>query len=154
MNNCNCAENQFTDPKQIAKIVRQSAQAVANLGFLSLKLDSCGQFNNMTLWALELNRTGVPIAIENCHQGGMVPGIGQRVPGQYCSGTSTISDCPYTSFRSSDDINPTFSSVINNVNSLVSYLGDPLYGDQLPRSRPGCWVSENFPKVLMCCYFN
>ena len=59
MNNCNCAENQFTNPGQIANIVRRSAQAVARLGFTSLKLDSCGQFNNLTLWADELNRTGV-----------------------------------------------------------------------------------------------
>jgi hypothetical protein len=75
MNNCNCAENQFTDPTQIANIVRRSAQAVASLGFTSLKLDSCGQFNNLTLWAEELNRTGVAITIENCHQGGMTPGV-------------------------------------------------------------------------------
>lgn len=74
MNNCLCSENQFTDPAQIAMIVRRSADAVARLGFKSLKLDSCGQFNNMTLWAEELNATGVAIAIENCHQGGMTPG--------------------------------------------------------------------------------
>ena len=99
MNNCNCAENQFTDPLQIADIVRGSAQAVAALGFTSLKLDSCGQFNNLTLWAEELNRTGVAVQIENCHQGGMVPGSGWRVPGQAgCSGTTDISDCPYSDF--------------------------------------------------------
>jgi hypothetical protein len=68
MNNCNCAENQFTEPAQIATIVRRSAQAVVALGFTSLKLDSCGQFNNLTLWAEELNRTGVAVTIENCHQ--------------------------------------------------------------------------------------
>ena len=40
MNNCECSENMFTDPAQIAAIVRRSAAAVARLGFLSLNLDS------------------------------------------------------------------------------------------------------------------
>ena len=143
MNNCNCAENQFTNPAQIARIVRRSAQAVATLGFTSLKLDSCGQFNNLTLWAEELNRTGVAIAIENCHQGGMVPGPrSQNVPGQgSCRGTTEpVSDCPYSSFRSSDDIQPTWAHVVNNVNSLVPFLGDEANGDPAPRSRPGGWA--------------
>eukprot|EP01043_Picozoa_sp_COSAG02_P000881 COSAG02_NODE_18_length_54986_cov_345.599322_15_plen_506_part_00 len=144
MNNCLCSENQFTDPAQIAMIVRRSADAVARLGFKSLKLDSCGQFNNMTLWAEELNATGVAIAIENCHQGGMTPGE-NKVPGQHCSGTTAISDCPYTSYRTSDDIQPTWAHVLNNVNSLVPFLGDELLGDAPPRSRPGAWA---YPDAL------
>ena len=144
MNNCECSENQFTDPIQIAMIVRRSAEAVARLGFKSLKLDSCGQFNNMTLWAEELNATGVAIAIENCHQGGMTPGQ-NRVPGQHCSGTTAISDCPYSSYRTSDDIQPTWAHLLNNVNSLVPFLGDELQGDAPPRSRPGGWA---YPDAL------
>lgn len=144
MNNCLCSENQFTDPSQITMIVRRSAEAVARLGFKSLKLDSCGQFNNMTLWAEELNATGVAIAIENCHQGGMTPGQ-NRVPGQHCAGTTPISDCPYSSYRTSDDIQPTWAHVLNNVNSLVPFLGDELQGDAPPRSRPGGWA---YPDAL------
>ena len=106
---------------------------MARLGFTSLKIDSGGQFNNMTLWAAELNATGVSIAIENCHQGGMIPG--HKVPGQDCSGTTPISDCPYTSYRTSDDILPTWGHVLNNVNSLVPFLGDETLGDSPPRSR-------------------
>eukprot|EP00666_Eupelagonemidae_sp_cell4sb_P015007 gene15007-23470_t len=146
MNNCACAENMFTEPAQIARVVRRSAQAVAALGFASLKLDSCGQFNNVTLWAEELNRTGVAVAIENCHQGGMVPGLGGRVPGQGgCGGTTEISDCPYSSFRTSDDIQPTWAHVVNNLNSLASFLGDEANGDPAPRSRPGGWA---YPDAL------
>jgi hypothetical protein len=144
MNNCICSENQFMDPVQVAMIVRRSAQAVARLGFKSLKLDSGSQFNNMTLWAQELNATGVAVAIENCHQGGMTPGQ-NRVPGQHCSGTTPISDCPYTSYRTSDDIGPTWAHVINNVNSLVPFLGDEVHGDAPPRSRPGGWA---YPDAL------
>ena len=36
------------------------------------------------------------------HQGGLVPG--QVMPGQDCTGTTGVSDCPYHVFRSSDDI--------------------------------------------------
>eukprot|EP01047_Picozoa_sp_COSAG01_P050466 COSAG01_NODE_5108_length_4476_cov_14.006854_3_plen_509_part_00 len=145
MNNCECSENTFTDPAQIAAIVRRSSIAVAQLGFLSLKLDSCGQFNNITRWAEELNATGIAIAIENCHQGGMVPGA-DKVPGQQrCSGTTPISDCPYTSYRTSDDIQPMWAHVINNVNSVVPFLGDETMGDPLPRSRPGGWA---YPDAL------
>ena len=145
MNNCQCSENMFTDPAQIAAIVRRSAAAVARLGFLSLKLDSCGQFNNVTLWADELNATGVAIAIENCHQGGMAPGQ-DRVPGQaHCSGTTPVSDCPYSSYRTSDDIQPTWAHLINNINSLVAFLGDERQGDPPPRSRPGGWA---YPDAL------
>eukprot|EP00039_Didymoeca_costata_P022590 m.4798 g.4798 ORF g.4798 m.4798 type:complete len:623 (+) comp3107_c0_seq1:61-1929(+) len=139
MNNCLCAENMFNDVEQIAKIVKRSSMAVARLGFSNLKLDSCGQFNNLTLWAIELNATGVAMTIENCHQGGMTPGA-NRVPGQHCSGTTSISDCPYSSYRTSDDIQPTWAHVINNVNSLVPFLGDESVGDPTPRSRPGGWA--------------
>ena len=140
MNNCACAENMFTDPAQIATIVRRSAAAVARLGFSSLKLDSCGQFNNLTLWAAELNATGVAVAIENCHQGGMAPGQ-SKVPGnEHCSGTTAVSDCPYSTYRTSDDIQPTWGHVINNANSLVAFLGDETQGDPPPRSRPGGWA--------------
>eukprot|EP00729_Bicosta_minor_P003802 gene3802-21200_t len=146
MNNCNCAENQFTDPVQIANIVRRSAHAVAALGFTSLKLDSCGQFNNLTLWAEELNKTGVAVTIENCHQGGMVPGQHKRVPGQgSCTGTTEISDCPYTSYRTSDDIIASFGHVTNNINSMRPFLGDESRGDPPPRSRPGGWA---YPDAL------
>ena len=55
----------------------------------------------------------------------MVPGIGERVPGQGgCSGTTAVSDCPYTSYRTSDDIIATFGHVVNNVNSMRPFLGD------------------------------
>ena len=148
MNNCLCPETGFADAAFVEAAVRQSAAAVARLGFKSLKVDSCGQFNNLTAWAAALNATGVAIAIENCHQGGQAPGQ-PGVPGQrQCAGTGAagdVSDCPYTSFRTSDDIQPTWAHVVNNVNSLVPYLGDEAAGDPPPRSRPGGWA---YPDAL------
>ena len=45
-----------------------------------------------------------------------MPGLGGRVPGQGahgCSGTGTVSDCPYTTYRTSDDIIATFAHVVH-----------------------------------------
>jgi hypothetical protein len=76
----------------------------------------------------------------------MVPGVGERVPGQGgCSGTEAISECPYTSYRTSDDIISTFGHVANNANSLRPFLGDEARGDPPPRSRPGGWA---YPDAL------
>jgi hypothetical protein len=132
MNNCECSENMFTDPAMIARVVERSVAMLAAAGFDSLKLDSGSQFNNMTLWAELLNATGRAFEIENCHQGGLTPG--QVVPGQECTGTVGVSDCPYSMYRTSDDVYPTWGSVLNNVNSLVAFLGDD---EHAPRSRPG-----------------
>ena len=70
----------------------------------------------------------------------MVPG--QVIPGQHCTGTTDISDCPYHVFRSSDDIYNHWANVVNNANSVTPYLSqaDPTV---VPRSRPGGWVSGN-----------
>ena len=96
------------------------------------------QFNNMTLWAQELNATGRAILLENCHQGGLVPG--QIIPGQHCSGDSGISDCPYHVYRSSDDIYNHWPNVVNNINSVTPYLSQGADPTIKPRSRPGSWA--------------
>jgi len=41
--------------------------------FDGLKLDSCSQFNNMTLWAEEINATGHAVLLENCHRAPHTP---------------------------------------------------------------------------------
>ena len=68
MNNCQCSENMFTDPAQIAAIVRRSAAAVARLGFLSLKLDSCGKLPSY-----------------RCHPGCILPQDGSDIVAAYRS---------------------------------------------------------------------
>jgi hypothetical protein len=115
-------------------------------GFDGLKLDSCSQFNNMSQWAAEFNATGKRVQLENCHQGGLVPG--QVMPGQEthglrtaCTGDGPESDCPYHVFRTSDDIYNHWQNAVNNINSVTPYLtqaGAP--GGRVPRSRPGQWA--------------
>ena len=98
----------------------------------------------MSEWARLLNATGQPVLLENCHQGGLVPG--QDIPGQevdgtgtFCQGTAGGSDCPYHVFRTSDDIYNHWENAVNNINSVTPYLtqADPKIA---PRSRPGMWA--------------
>ena len=58
------------------KLVAGSVKALVDYGFDSVKLDSGFPVgSNLTLWAELLNKTGRPVMIENCHQGGS---------GEYC----------------------------------------------------------------------
>ena len=155
MNNCGCKENQFTDPAMIDKIYERSVAAFVRWGFDSLKLDSCSQFNDMDKWTQLLNKSAArPVPLENCHQGGLVPG--QTMPGQTCTPAADGSghlDCPYTSFRVSDDIYNHWPFVINNVNAMVPYLDDPRAASSSankPRlSRPGQWAYPDMLEVMM-----
>ena len=42
--------------------------------------------------------------------------------------------CPYSLFRTSRDIRPNWGSVINNLATVVHFLGPS------PLSRPSCWA--------------
>jgi len=121
----------------------------------------------MDKWSALLNASAPhPVPLENCHQGGLVPG--QVMPGQTCApvtidGSGRL-DCPYSSFRVSDDIYNHWPFVINNINALVPYLdqggeggeggggggggGSPA-GSPKPNnpalSRPGQWA---YPDML------
>eukprot|EP00756_Hemistasia_phaeocysticola_P016784 Hpha_TRINITY_DN15497_c2_g9::TRINITY_DN15497_c2_g9_i1::g.176301::m.176301/K07407/E3.2.1.22B, galA, rafA; alpha-galactosidase len=167
MNNCICAEHQFSSPEFIKAHMEKSAAAVAWYGFDGVKLDGCGQFLNLTWWAELLNATGRPIEIENCHWGRTVPGSGLSNeaedvwhqgklrsgggPSQGdapCSGTTTPSDCPYNFFRSSGDITNTFDSMHNNLQTTKKFQGDP------PLSRPGTWAYPDMLEVGNLASFN
>ena len=66
-----------SDPSPVdwVKLVAGSVKAIADYGFDSVKLDSGFPVgSNLTLWAELLNKTGRPVMVENCHQGGDGPG--------------------------------------------------------------------------------
>ena len=46
--------------------VVQDAQAAAELGFSSIKIDGCGPSSNISAWAAALNATGKKILLEDC----------------------------------------------------------------------------------------
>ena len=144
-NACACSsENSYSNTTRptVAQAIAGTVADTVAYGFDGLKLDSCSQFNNMTLWAEQINRTGHQVLLENCHQGGLVPG--QKIPGQHCKGDFGVSDCPYHMYRSSDDIYNHWENIINNINSVTPYLTqeDP---EISPRSRPGGWA---YPDML------
>lgn len=76
LNNCGCAENQF-DPDMVDKVMKGSVKMLVEQGWDGVKFDSCSMFHNLTRWAELINATGHPVLIENCHQGGLTPGMRQ-----------------------------------------------------------------------------
>jgi hypothetical protein len=76
LNNCGCAENQFTG-EMVEQVMRGSVRMLADQGWSSVKFDSCSQVHNLTRWAELINATGRPALIENCHQGALTPGMRQ-----------------------------------------------------------------------------
>ena len=44
----------------------QDAQAAAELGFSSIKIDGCGPSSNISAWAAAFNATGKKILLEDC----------------------------------------------------------------------------------------
>ena len=84
-NNCICAERAF-GPAMADAVYRGSVAALRRYRFDGLKLDSCSQFNNLSMWNALLNASGGGAAapanlnaggavlVENCHQGGLDPG--------------------------------------------------------------------------------
>lgn len=53
-----------------------------------------------------------------------------------CTGESYPSDCPFNFFRTSGDINPVWEHVLDNLGSVVPFLG------KASLSRPGAWACE------------
>ena len=45
-------------------------QAIVDYGFDGIKLDNCGVYHNMSLFAELINNTGRRVLIEECHWGG------------------------------------------------------------------------------------
>ena len=122
-NACACSgENAYSSSSSptIDMAIKGTVADTLAYGFDGLKLDSCSQFNNMSLWAAEFNATGKRVTLKNCHQGGLVPG--QVMPGQETNGLRTESDCPYHMFRTSDDMYNQWEHAINNINSVTPYL--------------------------------
>ena len=127
VNNCNCAENTFTDPTFIASVYRGTTAYVEEIGFGGLKLDSCSQFRDTHLWAFSANSTGRDIMIEDCHNMG-----GPRV----ISNETGELDCPMHIWRTGNDITPgSWDSFLLNFAQLSAFLAhEPIL------SKPNCWA--------------
>merc|ERR1711871_1624582 len=106
----------------------------------------------MTLWAELLNATGRAVMIENCHQGGIGPGMHDPNNGM-CTGLGMPGDCPFNFWRTTGDPWPSWSSFMSALNSLrkvvnpnygkAKHAGAPEYNADPPLSRPGNWAYAN-----------
>ena len=65
-----------------------------------------------------------------------------RLPG-HCTGTTDVSDCPYSFYRTSGDIYHTWGAMLANLASTVPFLTGTK-----PLSRPGGWA---YPDMLEVC---
>ena len=73
-NNCICSDYCFLhgDCKQQ---IKGDVAALREYNFDSWKLDGCGSETNLEEFNAELNATGRPILVENCHWGVVVSGV-------------------------------------------------------------------------------
>eukprot|EP00039_Didymoeca_costata_P022444 m.4521 g.4521 ORF g.4521 m.4521 type:complete len:433 (+) comp3005_c0_seq1:149-1447(+) len=135
MNNCRCHEldTELTHYPQDAHLVEM-------LGYDGIKIDSCGDQRNMTLWASLFTREGRDLLVESCGNGaGANPKKDDPVDPAFAELVSTT--CPFSFFRVSEDVAPQFFSVIFNALRAVPYLGAK------PMSRPGCWAYSDMLEV-------
>jgi hypothetical protein len=110
--------------------------------FDGVKFDSGGGNDDANRWALEINRTGREIMIENCNNGGDVPykppGLGPHPPhahGPYPT------NCPFNIFRTGIDNAPSPLSMVSNLIDAsryfnVSFPGCMAYPDMLELGAP------------------
>ncbi|KAL1519778.1 hypothetical protein AB1Y20_023286 [Prymnesium parvum] len=71
-NNCICGEVGPTgsdDPDAILEHYVEDVRMIVDYGFDGVKVDACGQYLDMRLWARLLNETGRQVLLENCHWG-------------------------------------------------------------------------------------
>lgn len=103
-NNCHCKDTVCSDEKCFAGDV----QATLDFGFGSIKLDGCGVEKNITLFSELFNKSGVPVMLENCHNGNPTYPTSRE-------------HAPFNFFRSSTDIRPTFGSVLSNLQTTLPF---------------------------------
>lgn len=145
-NVCECAELQL-DPQEEVSTYRGDVDAILSAGFDSVKIDGCGQLNNMTRWASLLNASARPVMIENCHwgycDGDFSPLGGKPKPAMFDRGGSSCPErrldgsihCPFHFFRTSMDINKDAETWIRNLQTAERFLHA-----EKPLAGRGCWA--------------
>ena len=96
---------------QYMRVMEGTVQFLKENNFQYLKIDSGSCYNDMTLWHSLIEKSGQPMTIENCHQGGQPP---------------NASWCPFDLWRVSGD-----ASVVGLDVEIMKMV------DVLPLSRPG-----------------
>eukprot|EP00005_Dracoamoeba_jomungandri_P000161 CAMPEP_0174253276 /NCGR_PEP_ID=MMETSP0439-20130205/2647_1 /TAXON_ID=0 /ORGANISM="Stereomyxa ramosa, Strain Chinc5" /LENGTH=378 /DNA_ID=CAMNT_0015334217 /DNA_START=162 /DNA_END=1298 /DNA_ORIENTATION=+ len=130
-NNCICRETGKLQPNWPPQM-HGDVNAVYDLGYDGIKIDSCGPSHNLTEWNDLLNKTGRAILIENCHDNVTFP--------YWEDITYKNLVCPMHFYRVSNDIQSNWDSIFSNLQHTIPYLTE-----SNPLSRPGCWA---YPDML------
>jgi hypothetical protein len=150
-NNCYCGEMQKGVPGWGPNGINHykgDVQATIDFGFDGIKLDACGIFLNLSLWAELLNETGKHVLIENCHWGHDGPATNNTM-----NPTADPRWAPFNFFRVSADITNSWFSVMHNIQSLVPW--QPWFGCADPvRTGPGKWAYADMLEVGNLPSFN
>lgn len=125
LNNCICQES--GGKIAVNKTVPNDVQALVELGFDSVKIDSCGPNHDVGYFAQLMNDSGRPILIEDCNDEG-----------------TTYQQCNGHFFRSGADIFGYWAAIINRVQAVASKFGFTSDPNEAV-SRPGCWA---YPDML------
>ena len=159
LNGCGCTERVEKDINYVGDV-----RATVAWGFDGVKIDSCGADKNMTRYGELFNQSGRALLIENCHQGQNITDGGN--PDQMFPGW-----CPYTSFRTSGDIDNIWDRVMSNLMTVAPFLeergaggggsGGRQEGSGGQLSRPGCWAYPDMvglsnmsdPCMLQMCFY-
>lgn len=121
LNNCICADHCAS-----LKCYHGDVAALTAFDFDGVKLDGCSKQLDLDLWeALLSKKPGRKLVVENCHWGLTVP---------------TPSWCPFHFYRTSRDIEPTYASVVANLQTVVDFASRNL-------STPGCWAYGDMLEV-------
>jgi hypothetical protein len=159
-NNCACSEHSDVWGTPVSPGQRDGihhyegdVQATIDFGFDGIKLDGCGEFRNMTVFAELMNMSGRPILVEECHGGhpdgpgdwgdgspsGWVPGVPNLNQGH--NQVPAEKWCPMNFFRTSSDIRANWGSIFHNLQSVDKY--QPWNGTKEEvLTGPGCFACE------------
>lgn len=120
LNTCICNEH---GPQHY----EQDVKWMMDMGFDGVKIDNCGDSQNVSRWAELFNKTGKPIRIENCHNSWPDFNTGF---------------CPMNFYRSGGDIGADINSILGEAYATI--LAADLHE---PRSHPGCWAYPDMSEV-------
>ena len=115
--------------------------ATVAFGFDGIKLDGCGEFKNLSVFAELLNQSGREVLMEDCHWGGDGPGSWGD-GGALNRGPNHVPAwkwCPANFFRTSGDIANDWGSVWFNHQTVDRHQPWNATEDQV-KTGPGCWA--------------
>jgi len=131
-NNCRCHQGEI---KVGTTHYAQDAALTIRSGFAGTKIDSCGNMRDMTQYAQQFADVNRSLLVESCGNGPAGTNPKKDLPPLPSYLDMLRTTCPWSFYRVSVDLGPTFLSTVYNVNRALPFLAM-----NAPLSRPGCWA--------------